>query len=110
MQGRIQRGTNSYYALGRVTLFNIAPLQNGYINKRSVLDEWLSWQTVEKANMRDIYEALEAADKVDVAHNAAISVTLELRQAAGRITSGIKRTQSALKANYCCAWILSLKL
>merc|ERR1719193_638696 len=61
--------------------------KNGYINKRSVLDEWLSWQTVEKANMRDIYEALEAADKVDVAHNAAISVTLELRQAAGRITS-----------------------
>ena len=62
--------------------------QNGYVNKRSVLDEWLRWQTVEKANMRDIYEALEGAGKVDVANNAAISVTLELRQAAGRITSG----------------------
>lgn len=61
--------------------------KTGFINKRSVLDDWLSWQTVEKADMRDIYEALEAVDKVDVAHNAAISVTLELRQAAGRITS-----------------------
>merc|ERR550519_3157996 len=63
----------------------IFEMQSG--NKRTVLDEWLRWQTIEKADMRDIYEALEAADKVDVAHNAAISVTLELRQAAGRITS-----------------------
>lgn len=54
-----------------------------------MLDEWLNWQTVDKADMRDIYEALAVADKVDVAHNAAISVTLELRAAAGRITSGI---------------------
>lgn len=61
--------------------------KSGYINKRSVLDEWLNWQTVEKADMRDIYEALAVADKMDVAHNAAISVTLELRAAAGRITS-----------------------
>ena len=56
-----------------------------------MLDEWLNWQTVEKAKMSDIYEALVAADKVDVAHNAAISVTLELRQAAGRITSGMEK-------------------
>jgi len=61
--------------------------KNGFIQKRSVLDEWLNWQTVEKADMIDIYKALEAVDKVDVAHNAAISVTLELRHAAGRITS-----------------------
>ena len=56
-----------------------------------MLDEWLNWQTVEKAKMSDIYEALVAADKVDVAHNAAISVTLELRQAAGRMTSGMEK-------------------
>ena len=53
--------------------------------------------------MRDIYEALEAADKVDVAHNAAISVTLELRQAAGRITSGMH--DSVINEYRLRAWI-----
>jgi len=61
--------------------------QNAYNAKQTVMEKWLEWRTLEKADMRDIYEALEAADKGVVAKNAAVNVTLGLRQSLGRITS-----------------------
>ena len=54
---------------------------------RHVLNQWLTWNGIEKANMTEIFAAFESCDKLDIAHNAAVNVVLALRQRQGRSTS-----------------------
>ena len=54
---------------------------------RATMNRWLSWQGVVKAEMKDIYEALEYCDKLDIAHNAAVNAALFLRNKEGRTLS-----------------------
>jgi len=54
---------------------------------RAVLQSWLTVNGIEKADMMDIYEALECSEKLEIAHNAAINVVLQLRHKQGRTTA-----------------------